>query len=186
LGAVEVDEEALARLTEALARSGIVLDRVAQDPEHSLEIELPFAQRALAPGFRLLPIMLRDQSRPVVEAVGHALAGLLTDRRSLLVASSDLSHFFPGTVARRLDEELLSRVRAFDPAAVLHAEDEGVGFACGKGALAAVLWAAAGLGADRVEILHYAHSGDVTGDHDSVVGYGAAVVYNSKLGLSAS
>jgi MEMO1 family protein len=186
LGAIEVDADAVRRLAEDLGASGIRVDPIARDPEHSLEIELPFVQRALMPGFRLLPVMLRDQSRPVAEALGRALAGVLADRNALLVASSDLSHFFPGEVARKLDEELLSRVRAFDPAAVLQAEEEGVGFACGKGAVAAVLWAAAGLGADRVEILNYAHSGDVTGDHESVVGYGAAVVFRSGKAPSAA
>jgi hypothetical protein len=71
---------------------------------------------------------------------------------------------------------MLRRVEAFDPEAVLHAEEEGKGFACGRGALATVLWAARELGANRVQILHYATSGDVTGDYSQVVGYGAAVV----------
>lgn len=180
LGSVEVAWDAIERLERDLTASGISLTRVARDPEHALEIELPFLQRTLAPGFRLLPLMLRDQGRPVVESVGHALVSALAGQDALLVASSDLSHFFPDDVARRLDEEMLSRLRAFDPAAVLTAEEEGVGFACGKGALAAVLWAAAALGANRVDILGYAHSGDVTGDNLSVVGYGAAVIYRAS------
>ena len=179
LGTVEVDTDGLTQFEEALSAAGVPLVRVAHDPEHALEIELPFLQRTLSPGFQLLPIMLRDQSRPTVEAVGHALASVLADVNGLLVASSDLSHFFPAGVARRLDEELLARVRAFDPVGVLTAEEEGVGFACGKGAIAATLWAAADLGANRVDILHYAHSGDVTGDDLSVVGYGAAVIYRA-------
>jgi MEMO1 family protein len=179
LGSVEVATDAVERLERDLAASGIPLTRVARDPEHALEIELPFLQRTLTPGFRLLPLMLRDQGRPVVEAVGHALASALAGQDALLVASSDLSHFFPDREAKRLDQEMLSRLRAFDPVAVLAAEEEGVGFACGKGALAATLWAASALGADRVDILGYAHSGDVTGDNLSVVGYGAAVIYRA-------
>jgi hypothetical protein len=80
-----------------------------------------------------------------------------------------------------LDKELLRRVEAFDPQAVLSAEEEGVGFACGRGAVAAVLWAAKALGADTVKILHYATSGDVTGDDSEVVGYGAAVIMRSRV-----
>ena len=72
---------------------------------------------------------------------------------------------------------MLARLEAFDPQAVLQAEDEGLGFACGKAALAAALWAARDLGATGVQLRGYAHSGDVTGDNESVVGYGAAVVY---------
>ena len=64
-----------------------------------------------------------------------------------------------------------------DPDGVLRAEEEGTGFACGAGALAAVLWAARDLAADAVRILCHATSGDVTGEHEEVVGYGAAVVF---------
>lgn len=183
LGEILIDQDCLARLEAALHASGpIRIERIINDSEHSLEIELPFLQRSLSPGFRLLPVMLRDQDRPVAEAVGHALASVLTGSTPLLVASSDLSHFYPAPIARSLDQELLARVEAFDPAAVLTAEEEGVGFACGRAAIAAVLWAAGDLGADRVRLLSYANSGDVTGDFDSVVGYGAAVVYRASPG----
>jgi AmmeMemoRadiSam system protein B len=128
----------------------------------------------------LLPIMLRDQTPPVAQAVGLALSEVLRDQPStLVVASSDLSHFYPAATARALDGEMLARLESFDPLALLRAEDEGVGFACGKGALAALLWACRELGADIVRVLAYATSGDVTGDDDSVVGYGAAAIYRS-------
>src|SRR3989304_754904 len=84
------------RMTEL----GIV--RVARDTEHSLEIELPFLQRCLAGPFRLLPIMLRDQSTAVAQAVGRALSEVLRGQSALVVGSSDLSHFYPAATARRL------------------------------------------------------------------------------------
>jgi hypothetical protein len=59
---------------------------------------------------------------------------------------------------------------------VLEAEEMGKGFACGRGAVAATLYAAKELGAKEVKILNYATSGDISGDYSSVVGYGAAVV----------
>lgn len=180
LGAIDVDPALVESFDAALRRqSGLTVARIAHDTEHSLEIELPFLQRALSGPFRLLPIMLRDQSPATAAAVGGALAEVLRDRPALIVGSSDLSHFYPSTVARRLDAEMLARLEAFAPESLLDAENEGVGFACGKGALAAVLWAARALGADLVRILDYANSGDVTGDDDSVVGYGAAAIYRS-------
>jgi AmmeMemoRadiSam system protein B len=180
LGTVDVDQALVARFDAALQRhSGLSVARIAHDAEHSLEIELPFLQRALAAPFRLLPIMLRDQSAATAAAVGAALADVLRDRSALIVGSSDLSHFYPAPVARSLDAEMLARLEAFAPESVLQAEEEGVGFACGKGAVAAVLWAARALGADTVRVLSYANSGDVTGDDDSVVGYGAAAIYRS-------
>ena len=181
LGSIDVDRPALAEFEAALRRSaGLPVEHIARDDEHSLEIELPFLQRALASPFRLLPLMLRDQSPRVAQAVGHALAEVLRNRSALLVGSSDLSHFYPSPTARQLDREMLARLESFDPQALLQAEEEGVGFACGRGALAAVLWAARDLGADRVRVLNYANSGDVTGDDESVVGYGAAAIYRSS------
>ncbi len=179
LGPVEVDSLAVKELDEALRRrAGFGLTPVSRDSEHSLEIELPFLQRVLGP-FRLLPVMVVEQSVPVVEALGDALAGILRGKEALLVASSDLSHFYPQAAARRLDREILRRIGAFDPMAVMNAEEEGAGFACGRGAIAAVLRAAKNLGADRVSVLRHATSGDATGDTDSVVGYGAAVLWQA-------
>ncbi len=181
LGAVTVDGEARRALQDAFARElgggpGAGLTPVRNDDEHSVEIELPFLQRALAGDWRLLPLMVRDQRREVARALGAALAGTLRGRAALMVASTDLSHYHPQAQAHRLDAELLRRVEAFDPDAVLRAAAEGVGEACGSGALAAVLWAARALGADRVRVLRYATSGDTSGDREQVVGYAAALV----------
>ncbi|HLC03778.1 MAG TPA: AmmeMemoRadiSam system protein B [Anaerolineales bacterium] len=180
LGPVPVDRELVERFGRELAQlGGFRLQSIAHDQEHSLEIELPFLQRTIGSTFRLLPIMLRDQSKPIARAVGRSLAAVLRGSSAILVASSDLSHFYPDSIARRLDGELLARIESFSPDRVLEAEEEGVGFACGRGAIASVLWAAKELGADRVQIVAYANSGDVTGDTESVVGYGAAVVFRS-------
>ena len=177
LGTIPIDREALARVDEHLHTTlGFGLAAVRRDREHSLEIELPFLQRALSGPFSLLPVMIRDTSPGTLQALGEAFARVAEHRDSLLVASTDLSHFYPQNVAERLDAEMLRRIAAFDPLAVLQAEEQGVGFACGRGAVAAVLWAARALGADAVTVLAYATSGDVTGDYSQVVGYGAAAI----------
>jgi AmmeMemoRadiSam system protein B len=177
LGVIPVDAPAVealdGRLLDAL---GFGLARVANDPEHSLEIELPFLQRVLSAPFGLLPVMVRDQSARTAQVLGEALAEVLVNRRALLVASSDLSHYYPQKLADSLDGEMLRQVAAFDPQGVIQIEEAGKGFACGRAAVAAVLWAARGLGANRVQILQHATSGDVTGDYSKVVGYGAAVI----------
>jgi AmmeMemoRadiSam system protein B len=148
--------------------------------EHSLEIELPFLQVALGAEFKLLPLMLRSQSPSVARRTGHALASVLAGRSALMVASTDLSHFFPEEIAAELDAEMLRRVKSFIVDDLFEAERAGMGYACGVAAVATVLWAARELGADRVEILHHSTSGDETGDRSSVVGYGAAAVLKSK------
>ena len=183
LGPVPVDQEAVQSLDDQLKdRLGFGLGRVANDREHSLEIELPFLQRALQSPFRLLPVMLRDQSAEVARALGAAIANVLSGRSALLVASTDLSHFYPQSLANALDGEVLNQVEAFDPEGVLRVEEEGKGFACGHGALAAVLWAAKHLGANHAQVLQHATSGNVTGDYEQVVGYAAAVFTRQKVG----
>ncbi len=177
LGIVPVDAEAVQMLDELLEKElGYRLARIRHDREHSLEIELPFLQRVIGSGFKLLPVMVRDQSQKVTRILGQCLAKTLRGRNALLVASTDLSHFYPQHIANELDAEMLRCIESFDPSAVILAEEEGRGFACGRGALAAVLWAAKDLGANMVRILHHATSGDITGDTSQVVGYGAAVV----------
>lgn len=178
LGVVEVDRTAVEQVAAALQKEGLGLTAVSRDHEHALEIELPFLQQVLG-RFKLLPIMIRNQNPDTVQALAQALAAALAGRNAVLIASSDLSHFYPQALASEFDGEILRRVAAFDPQGVLSAEDEHIGFACGRGAIAAVLLAAQTLGANQVDVLKYATSGDVTGKHDSVVGYGAAVIWQA-------
>jgi AmmeMemoRadiSam system protein B len=176
LGVIPVDRDALDALGER-----VTLTPVRDDPEHALEIELPFLQRALDRPFSLVPLMLRDQTWPPVRRLGEALADVLADGpRTLIVASSDLSHFYTEGQAHRLDRAMLDRVAAFDPEGVIRAEEEGAGFACGRGAIAAALIAAQGLGADAAQIVGYATSADAGAGSSRVVGYGAAVIYKKS------
>jgi AmmeMemoRadiSam system protein B len=177
LGQIPVDEEAVALLEARLKEIlGYGLTRVAGDKEHSLEIELPFLQRALAGDFKLLPLMVHKQSLEVLQQLGMALAETLRGKNALLVASTDLSHYKTQKEALFFDTEMLRRVESFSPEQVFLAEEEKKGYACGLGALTAVLWAARELGADTVKVLRHATSGDINGNYDEVVGYGAAVV----------
>ena len=181
LGQVPVDRDAVNRLDAALKNAlGFGLTPVANDTEHSLEIELPFLQRALAGPFQLLPVMMRDQSQEVARTLGETLAQIVAGRSALLVASTDLSHFYTQREAALLDQAMLDQVAAFSPEGVFAVESAGRGFACGLAPMAAVLWAARGLGADRVQVLRHATSGDITGDFSSVVGYGAAVAFKAE------
>lgn len=178
LGTIAVDKTALADLAGQI---DIPITGVMADKEHSLEIELPFLQRALTSDFQLLPIMIRAQEMDVAQKLGHALAQVLKNKNALLVASTDLSHFYDQDTANKLDAEMLKRFESFKPESIFDAEHSGKAFACGHAAVAAVLWASRELGANRVQVLHHATSGDVTGDYSSVVGYGAAVVLKRNL-----
>ena len=173
LGNIEVDQIALAELQ---ANLDIPITPITNDKEHSLEIELPFLQRVLKNEFKLLPIMVRGREPEVARKLGEALAHILKNKNAIIVASSDLSHFYDSKTANILDHEMLKRFESFDPDSIFEAEFTKKGFACGHAAVASMLWASLALGADKVQILKYATSGDITGDHSSVIGYGAAVV----------
>jgi hypothetical protein len=177
LGDIPVDGEALNKIDAVLkSELGFGLLPVSHDPEHSLEIELPFLQRALQSDWKLLPIMVRAQEPLISRGVGHALAQVLRDRKFVLVASTDLSHFYNQKAALKFDRAMLDAIESFDPDTAFDLERAEKGFACGLGAFTAVMWASRELGADRVKVLRHATSGDVTGDYASVVGYGAAVI----------
>ncbi len=171
LGEVPVAHDLLDDLQQT-----VPLAAVREDPEHALEIELPFLQRTLGI-FHLLPLALVDQSWAMAQKLGTALAELLRGQRAVLVASSDLSHFYPQSVAEQLDRRVLDAIARFDAAGVIAAEVDGRRIACGHGAIATVMVAARALGANAAQVLQHATSGDVTGDYRQVVGYSAAVFY---------
>jgi len=177
LGPVPVDKDALREL-DAILKSelGFGLSPVERDPEHSLEIQLPFLQRVLSPNWKLLPVMDRAREPRVSQALGKALAQVLRGKNFILVASTDLSHFYNQQTALTYDLAMLNAIEAFNPEEAFDLERAGKGFACGLGAFTAVMWAARELGADKVKVLRHATSGNVTGDYSSVVGYGAAVI----------
>ena len=181
LGDILVDKDALRELDAAVrSELGFGLSPVGNDPEHSLEIELPFVQRALTSHWKLLPVMDRARDPRVSQGLGNALAQVLRGKNFVLVASTDLSHFYNQQTALAYDRAMLHAIEAFDPAKAFDLERAGKGFACGLGAFTAVLWAARQLGADTVKVLRHATSGNVTGDYASVVGYGAAVILKNN------
>jgi AmmeMemoRadiSam system protein B len=181
-GVVEIHRELLEALDSKLrAQLGEGLTLVEHDREHSVENQLPFLQYLFG-DFHLLPIMLRTRNACILQSVGHNLAQILSGEEALFVASSDLSHFYRQERALQFDAEILRRMEAFDPARVLSTESEGVGYACGAGAIAATLWGTREMGADRVTMAGYDTSGDVSGDDARVVGYGSAVVWQQEKG----
>jgi len=177
LGEIPVDQGALHKLDVLLKSDlGFGLSPVQHDPEHSLEIELPFLQRTLSSNWKLLPVMVRAREPRVSQGLGKALAQVLRDKNYVMVASTDLSHFYSQQTALTYDRAMLNAIESLDPEEAFDLERAGKGFACGLGAFTAVMWAARELGADKVKVLHHATSGNVTGDYSSVVGYGAAAI----------
>jgi AmmeMemoRadiSam system protein B len=177
LGAVPVAEELSQALVDALPEARAYPAPHAR--EHSLEMQLPFVARLL-PGVPIVPLLIGYQERDVVFALGDALACILRTperARTLLIASSDLSHYEDAATASRLDGVVLRHLEALDADGLMTALEREPGHACGGGAIVSVLRAASRLGAVRARVLRYADSGDVSGDKSSVVGYAAAAVW---------
>lgn len=177
LGDIAIDHTSVNMVTRYLESRGEAgLYAIGLETEHSLEIELPFLQVSLADDFKLLPVMIASHDLGLVNKLGQGLAKVLSGRNALLVASTDLSHFYPQETAEIYDREMLRQIKNFSPMGVVQAQEQGKGFACGVMAVSAVMTASKLLGATRVEILDYRTSGEVNGDYKSVVGYGAGVI----------
>jgi hypothetical protein len=178
LGDVRVDRGFIVGLGQH-----VDLTPVRRDEEHSLEIQLPFLQVALG-DFSLVPIMLGESiedhaALPRLEALAAGLAGLADDR-TLLVASTDLSHLESYADVVGIDRRLVDLVNAWDVAGVREALRTGRANACGGAGLYTVLRAAELRGARGAQVLAYTCSGDVTGDKRPgvyTVGYLAAAAY---------
>jgi len=175
LGEIEVDRELAAELISTSPEISYVPE--AHSHEHALEVQLPFLQVCLG-RFRLLPLVMGEQSWVQAEKLAVILAGLARERKVLFVASSDLSHFYPAAKAEVLDRRVVDAVAACDPASFWALIETGQAEACGAGPLLAVMLAVRRLGAVRAEILSYRHSGEICGDYNRVVGYLAAAFYH--------
>jgi AmmeMemoRadiSam system protein B len=174
LGAIPIDADLAARILDG---EQIVDAPRAHRDEHSLEMQLPFLQHAVQ-GLRIVPMLMGTQSRDEVAALALALAAVAAGRSDvLLVASSDLSHYHPASVANRLDARVVDDVSRLDPDSLMSRLEESHEHACGGGPMVAVMKAAQALGATRATVLRYADSGDVAeGDKSRVVGYLAAAL----------
>lgn len=177
LGEVSVDQDGLEFVNQSLLENrGLELAKVRNDSEHAVEILLPFLQRALKNKFAILPLMLRQQDPDLMKSLAEVLAELLLSRNALLIASTDLSHFQTAGKAAQLDQTIIKGIQALDPVSLYQAQKDNTGSACGLGALAAVIWTVRSGGRAAAQILNYAHSGDITGDNTSVVGYTSAII----------
>jgi AmmeMemoRadiSam system protein B len=175
-GAVTVDRE----LAAAIRRESDQIEEIeiAHGREHSLEMQLPFVAH-LWPGVPIVPLVMGHQTRETAMALGDALARAIETRRegTLLVASSDLSHYENARRAAELDAVVIGHVEALDPEGLMSTLEHEPRHACGGGPIVSVLRAARTLGASDARLLRYADSGDVSGDKSSVVGYMAAVIW---------
>jgi AmmeMemoRadiSam system protein B len=180
LGPAVIDQPTAATLSQS---GPIVSMPEVHAREHSLEMQLPFLRR-VCPDLRIVPLLMGAQRRSTIEHLAICLAGALRDRQALLIGSTDLSHYFDARTAASLDGEVVALVDRFDVDGLMRVfegypeNDRGRFVGCGMGPALSVMIAARMLGARSARVLRYGHSGEISGDHDGVVGYMAAAIGN--------
>ncbi len=186
LGVVPVDREFCKKLANGSTIRLSQLGHVSSSGqgEHALEVQLPFLQRTLGT-FKLVPIIMGDQSYETCRAVGVALAKLAAGTNTLIVASSDLSHFHGYQDAVRIDHKTLRAIEEWDYLSMSNNFEQRVWEACGGAPIVAAMIASERLGANQARLLRYANSGDVTNDRLRVVGYGALALVKGAPGSAA-
>jgi hypothetical protein len=167
------------RVDEAVAKefadaTGIVdFDPSAQRLEHSLEVQLPFLQMIYGDSVPILPICISFQDQETTTTLAEGVAKVARKRKTVLVASSDLTHYEPAEQARKKDTALIKEILKMDVDGFYSTLERLQVTACGFGAISTIMQASKQLGLVKAELLKYASSGDTTGEMDAVVGYGS-------------
>lgn len=175
LGVARVDAALSSEIAKA---SGFRFRLGAFAEEHSVEVQVPFVQRAL-PGAAIVPIVMGRQTASTIRTLAAALGKTCLSKNVLVIASTDLSHFLPKTEALATDAATAALIRAVDTEAIIRKIEAGENFMCGGGPVAAVLLLAGKAGQPRAEVLART---DSSGFGGPIVGYLAAVVLSGKPG----
>jgi AmmeMemoRadiSam system protein B len=161
----------------------INISTIGHTKEHALEVQLPFLQYVLE-SFKLVPIVMGKQSNASATQLAHLITNTLeqdafTDKRVLIVSSSDLSHFYDAKHARKLDDVIVSDIASLDDEKLDTDILQKKGEACGYGPILTGIKASKMLGATQCKITGYGTSGDVNHDYSKVVGYVSAAIYRN-------
>jgi len=177
LGKIKVDSE----LAKEIVNKHQLLysDEKAHIQEHSLEVQLPFLQTTLK-DFQIVPIVFNDNSKEFCQLLADAIVSSKGKKKILIVASTDMSHYHPYGRACLIDGVAIRDLENFDLESLIKHMSGGEVELCGGAAVYTAILAAKACGANRIKLLKYANSGDVTGDKGKVVGYGAFAIMHLK------
>lgn len=152
-------------------------DEAAHRGEHSVEVQIPFLQ-ALKGKIKIVPMVIADAGVEVYRSIGKSIAKSLKEKyAATIIASSDLTHYEPYDVAAEKDKKAMDAVLNLDEASLLKVIREYDISMCGYAPTCVMLAAAKELGATKAKMIKYSTSGETTGDHTAVVGYGGIAVY---------
>ncbi|MDP8217322.1 MAG: AmmeMemoRadiSam system protein B [Candidatus Theseobacter exili] len=169
LGDVNIDKDFI-RLLKEENRS---LDSNIQvhSQEHSVEVQVPFLQEVLKDSFKIVSVLISDYSPSTCRKLGEAAGKIMSDRNALLIISTDLSHYHSYNEGVQMDSQALEYIENYDIESLIEKTKQGKIELCGFGPVIAGMYCCKFLNVEHTAILHYANSGDITGDRSQVVGY---------------
>ena len=172
LGRVEIDEGFAANLLKE-GRGIIEADEKAHMHEHSIEVQLPWLQH-LYGELKIVPIAMMAQDIETARTIGEAISKI--GGNTVIIASSDFSHYEPGPVAADKDRSVIEAIINLDEEELYRRRESLDSTMCGFGPIASAIVAAKEMKAKGATLLKYATSGDTTGDFSRVVGYASIVL----------
>ena len=175
LGGVEVDSDSAIEINK-ISRS-IELDFFSHTRDHSLEVQLPMLQEIYSQKFKILPIIMNSQDYRAAKEVGLAIARIAKTKETMIVGSSDFTHYEENSYAHKHDMALIDPILELNVEKFYRILQENRVSACGYGAMASTMIACKELGSTKGTLKKYATSGDITGNKSSVVGY-ASIVFS--------
>jgi AmmeMemoRadiSam system protein B len=175
LGETPVNTE----LAEAILKESTYLepDHVAHRYEHSLEVQLPFLQY-FKPDVTIVPIILSHASAAIYKEIGLSIAKAekKTGVDTVILASSDMTHYEPHESAKSKDKEAINAILDLDADELVRRIAKYDITMCGYAPVISLITAARELGAKKAELIKYQTSGDTSGDYSSVVGYAGIII----------
>lgn len=175
LGDVEVDTDAAVEINKAT--KNIELDFFSHTRDHSLEVQIPMLQEIYSHKFKILPIILIDQSYNAAIEIGMSVSKIAKNKKTVIIGSSDFTHYEENEFAHKQDKSLIEPILEMDVNEFYNILQKNQISACGYGAIASTMTACKELGATRGTLEKYATSGDITGEKSSVVGY-ASIIFS--------
>lgn len=173
LGKVKINQ----KIADSLINGSKLIFRGIQGHrmEHAVEVQIPFLQKILK-NFNIVPVVMGDQGKIFVDELSERLADI-ADEKTIIIASSDMSHFYDAETANKLDSVVENHINNFTYEELHHDLETKKCEACGGGPIVVLMKTADLLSKQKARVLHRSDSGDVTGDKSEVVGYLSAVVY---------
>lgn len=175
LGNMKIDSQIASGLME---EDGFDFYSEIHESEHSLEVQVPFLKH-LSGDSSIVPVIIGTADREITTRLASSIADRVkaSGRSVKIVISTDLSHYHSYDRAVSMDSEFIEAMELFDENRLMDKLASGKSEACGIAALLVGMGACRKLGAEKIKIVKYANSGDVSGDRGQVVGYMAGVIY---------